>query len=61
MQSNQYGFTLQKSTVDATLAVMEFVERCLVDKGVVVLVSLDEMCIRDSYKVYLTSLYQKKM
>ena len=41
MQSNQYRFTPQRSTVDAAMAVKEFVERCLVDRGVVVLVSLD--------------------
>jgi hypothetical protein len=40
MNNNQYGFTPQRSTVDAAMAVKDFVEEGL-SAEVVVLVSLD--------------------
>ena len=39
--NNQYGFTPQRGTTDAAIAVKDFVEKGLVAGEVIVLVSLD--------------------
>jgi hypothetical protein len=41
MNNNQYGFTPQRGTIDAAMAVKDFVEKALVAGEVIVLVSLD--------------------
>ena len=41
MSENQYGFTPQKSTVDAALTIKEFMEAHLNKKNYIVPVSLD--------------------
>jgi hypothetical protein len=41
MNNNQYGFTPQRSTIDAAMAVKNFVEKGLAAGDVIVLVSLD--------------------
>ena len=41
LNDNQYGFTPQRSTVDASMAVKKFVEESLQNGQYVVLVSLD--------------------
>src|SRR5215469_13861912 len=41
MNNNQYGFTPQRSTSDAAMAVKEFVEEGLATGGIIVLISLD--------------------
>jgi hypothetical protein len=41
MNTNQYGFISQRSTIDAAMAVKEFVEEGLVAGELIVLVSLD--------------------
>ena len=41
MSGNQYGFMPQKSSIDAAMAVKEFVESALVAGDIVVLISLD--------------------
>jgi hypothetical protein len=45
MNNNQYGFMPQKGTIDAAMAVKEFVEKGLVTE-VIVLVSLD---VKDAF------------
>jgi hypothetical protein len=41
MNNNQYGFTPQRGTIHAAMAVKNFVEKGLVAGEVIVLVSLD--------------------
>jgi len=41
MNDNQYGFTPQKSTVDAAMEVRQFIEQHLERKGIVLTASLD--------------------
>jgi len=41
MNKNQYGFTPQRNTLDATMAVKEFVEEPLATGEIIVLISLD--------------------
>ena len=41
MNNNQYGFTPQRSTIDAAMALKDFVEEGLVAGEVIVLISLD--------------------
>jgi hypothetical protein len=41
INNNQYGFTPQRGTIYAAIAVKNFVEKCLVTGEVIVLVSLD--------------------
>jgi len=41
MNNNQYGFTPHRGTIDAAMAVKDFVEKGLVAGDVIVLVSLD--------------------
>jgi hypothetical protein len=41
MNNNQYGFMPQRSTIDATMALKDFVEEGLAAGQVIVLVSLD--------------------
>jgi citrate lyase alpha subunit len=38
---NQFGFSLQKSTSDATMVVKDFIEEALTKQQIVTLVSLD--------------------
>jgi hypothetical protein len=46
MNTNQYGFTPQKGTIDAALEVKDFVKEGLAAGEVIVLVSLDiKRCI----------------
>ena len=48
MNRNQYGFTPQRSTIDAAMAVNDFVLEGLVAEEVIVLVSLD---VKGAYDV----------
>ena len=48
MNTNQYGFTHQRSTIDAAMAVKGFVERCLVAGELIVVVSLDVKGVFDA-------------
>ena len=41
MNSNQYGFTPQRRTIRAAMAVKDFVEEGLVTRNLIVLVSID--------------------
>jgi hypothetical protein len=41
MNNNQYGFTPQRGTIDAAMAVKDFVEKGLAAGEIIVLVSLD--------------------
>ena len=41
MNKNQYGFTPQRNTTDAAMAVKEFVEEGLAAEEIIVLISLD--------------------
>ena len=41
MNNNQYGFTPQRSTIDAAMAVKEYVEEAMAAGGITVLISLD--------------------
>jgi hypothetical protein len=48
MNENQYGFRLQKSTVDAAMAITKFVQQALAAGEVIALVSLDVQDAFDS-------------
>jgi hypothetical protein len=46
MNKNQYGFTPQRSTTDAAMAVKEFVEESLAAGEIIVLISL---CVKVAF------------
>jgi len=46
MNKNQYGFTPQRSTTDAAMAVKEFVEEGLASEEIIALISLD---VKDAF------------
>jgi hypothetical protein len=48
MNKNQYGFTPQRSTTDAAMAVKGFVEEGLETGEIIVLISLDVKCAFDA-------------